>query len=139
MLYIRTYQLTYDGHALTTCPKQYSRWRRLRAALGRDPLPPTCQCDRAVLTIRIQGPNPSFMDYEIRYRERFHLEAMRQIDPGAVHRRTLLLCETQNLTERPLRDRSTGQSHEYERWIAGFYASAPDGVIEDRKESVCTF
>jgi hypothetical protein len=78
------------------------------------------------------------MDAEAKHRERFLLRRYRKIDPMAEHRFTVLLCEGHNMTERPLRDCSTGQSETYQRWLAGFSTSYSGTIIEDRINSECS-
>ena len=134
MLYIRTYRITFLGHWLAERPLQHPWHRRLLAWCRRTALPSVRISHKVSVLVRIQGPDHGFMDREYQVRERFFLAHYRAIDPHVALHRTIMLCEGQNLTGRPFRDRSAGQSEDYERWVAEFYNSAPGPIIEDHKE-----
>lgn len=134
MIYLRTYRIFYRGHRIGVQPLHHSWWARLKARLQRLALPAVRYQDWTEVTLRIQGPSKAALDAEIRVREQFHLAGYRRIDPKAEHRHTVLLCEGQNLLERPLPDRSGGQSQDYRHWLAGFSKLAPGPVIEDHKD-----
>jgi hypothetical protein len=134
---IRTYRMAFQGHQIARWPLHHSWWQRLVAAIANRGLPAFGSSDYVQVTLRIQGPSTAFLDAEAEVRQAYHLGLLRRFDPHASHRFTVLLCQGEVPYQRPLEDRSKGQSEDYQRWLAGFYSWAPGTPIEDRNDYHC--